>query len=217
MPLKAFDRRAIPGAAAFSSWAAPDGWPYRLLHWPQETISDSDGGKVRGSLLFAGGRGDFIEKYLEADAHWHQQGWDVTAFDWRGQGGSRGAIAGGHDSFDQLVDDLAALIADWRARTPAPHVAIGHSMGGHLLLRTLAERKPALAAAVLVAPMVGINSGGLPDWAAAWTASTMSVLGLAHHAAWHAPRTPEPSGSLRQSILTACPERYEDELWWWER
>jgi lysophospholipase len=213
MPPKPFDRRAIPAGAAFSTWAAPDGWPYRLLHWPQEV-----GAKVRGSLLFAGGRGDFIEKYLEADAHWHARGWDVTAFDWRGQGGSRGAIVGGHlDSFDPLVDDLAALIADWRARTPAPHVAIGHSMGGHLLLRTLAERKPALAAAVLVAPMVGINSGGLPDWAAAWTASTMSVLGLAHHAAWHAPRTPEPSGSLRQSILTACPERYEDELWWWER
>src|SRR4051794_20716229 len=142
---ESFDRRAIPGGASFSTWAAPDGWPYRLLDWPQGAGKDSAGGKVRGSLLFAGGRGDFIEKYLEADAHWHARFWDVTAFDWRGQGGSRGAIVGGHlDSFDPLVDDLAALIAAWRARTPAPHVAIGHSMGGHLLLRTLAERKPAL-------------------------------------------------------------------------
>ena len=213
MSPKAFDRRAIPAGAAFSSWAAPDGWPYRLLHWPQKA-----GAKVRGSLLFAGGRGDFIEKYLEADWHWHRRGWDVTAFDWRGQGGSRGKIVGGHlDSFDPLVDDLAALIADWRTRTPGPHVAVSHSMGGHLLLRTLAERKPELQAAVLVAPMVRINSGLLPDWAAAWTASAMSAFGLGHHPAWHASRQPAPSGSLRQSILTGCRERYEDELWWWKK
>ena len=63
MPPESFDRRAIPGGAAFSSWAAPDGWPYRLLHWPQES-----GGKVRGSLLIAARSGDIIEKKLEADA-----------------------------------------------------------------------------------------------------------------------------------------------------
>src|SRR3954471_15528068 len=128
-----FDRRAIPPGAAFRTWAAPDGWPYRILDWPQglegkPARGEVPGRKQRGSLLFAGGRGDFIEKYLEADAHWHDRGWDVTAFDWRGQGGSRGTIVGGHlDSFDPLVDDLAALIVDWRGRTPGPHVAIGHS------------------------------------------------------------------------------------------
>lgn len=213
MSPKSFNRRAIPAGAAFSSWAAPDGWPYRLLDWPQRARA-----RARGSLLFAGGRGDFIEKYLEADAHWHGRGWDVTAFDWRGQGGSRGTIVGGHlDSFDPLVDDLAALIADWRGRTPGPHVAIGHSMGGHVLLRTLAERKPALDAAVLVAPMVRINSAALPDWAAHWTANAMSALGLARQPAWHSSRTPAPAGSLRQSILTGCAERYEDELWWWRK
>jgi len=210
---KSFDRRAIPGGAMLGSWAAPDGWPYRLLDWPQPARS-----KARGSLLFAGGRGDFIEKYLEAQAHWHDRGWNVTAFDWRGQGGSRGTTKGGHvDSFDLMIDDLAALIADWHARTPAPHVAIGHSMGGHLLLRTLAERKPALDAAVLVAPMVRINSGPLPYWAAHWTANAMNVLGLAGHPAWETSRSASPAGSLRQSILTGCRDRYEDELWWWEK
>ena len=46
--------------------------------------------RPRGRMLFAGGRSDFIEKYLESYAHWHRAGWDVTAFDWRGQGLSRG-------------------------------------------------------------------------------------------------------------------------------
>ena len=168
--------------------------------------------------MFANGRGDFVEKYLEANAHWHEKGWDVTAFDWRGQGGSRGDIRSGHvDSFDPMIDDLDGLIEDWRARTPGPHVVVGHSMGGHLLLCVLVDRKPALDAAVLVAPMIRINSGALPSWAAAATASAMCAFGLARVPAWHAPRTPAPPGSFRQSMLTASRERYEDELWWWQR
>jgi lysophospholipase len=213
MPIAPFNRRAIPAAVQLSTWKAPDGWPYRLLHWPQE-----EGRAVRGSLLFANGRGDFLEKYLEADAWWHGKGWDVTAFDWRGQGGSRGDIRGGHlDSFDVLTDDFDALIAGWRGRTPGPHVAIGHSMGGHLLLRTLVERKPPLAAAVLVAPMLRINSGVLPHWAAAATAATMCAVGLGRMPAWHVPGTPALAGSFRQSILTGSRERFEDELWWWQQ
>jgi lysophospholipase len=207
MPATAFDRRIIPAGAEFSVWSAPDGWPYRLLRRARK------GRGARGSLIFAGGRGDFIEKYLEAGEHWHRRGWDVTAFDWRGQGAT-----GGHsDSFDRMVDDLAALIADWRLKTPPPHVAVGHSMGGHLLLRTLAERQPELRAAVLVAPMIRINSGPLPPFAAAWTASAMTAFGLGRHPAWQQPRTPPRRGSMRQSILTGCPDRYEDELWWWRK
>src|SRR5256885_5327523 len=38
--------------------------------------------------LFQGGRGDIFEKYLESFSHWKGQGWTITSFDWRGQGGS---------------------------------------------------------------------------------------------------------------------------------
>src|SRR3546814_12891066 len=73
--------------------------------------------------------------------HWHGRGWNVDSFDWRGQGESRGTIVGGHvESFDPLVADCAALLEQWIEATPLPHVAVGHSMGGHLLLRTIAER-----------------------------------------------------------------------------
>ncbi len=150
--------RSHPKDASFAEWAAPDGARLRRMEWPAAA-----GAARRGRLLFAGGRGDFIEKYLEAYAHWRAQGWDVTAFDWRGQGRSRGSIVGGNlESFDILIDDLDALIADWRGGGTGPCAAIGHSMGGHLLLRTLVERRPALDAAVLVAPMIGVNSGPIP-------------------------------------------------------
>ena len=199
-----------PPGARFGPWRAPDGWALRRMDWAQE------GGKARGSLLFAGGRGDFIEKYLEAYAHWHARGWNVTAFDWRGQGGSLGA-GFGFESFDPLIDDLAALIADWRAGHAGPHVAIGHSMGGHLLLRTLIERRPALDAAVLVAPMIAVNSAPTPAWLAPAVAGAMCRLGLGPAPMWKTPPAVRRPGAQRQLNLTGSRERYEDEAWWWGR
>lgn len=213
MQSEAFDRRTVPADARFVRWAAADGWSHRMLE-----RRPADGAPVRGSLLFAGGRGDFIEKYLEVHDHWLRSGWNVTAFDWRGQGGSQGDKPGGWlDRFETLVDDLAGLIEDWRARTPAPHAVVAHSMGGHVLLRTLADRHPAIDAAVLVAPMLAINSGAMPPFAAQWLASTASLFGWGGQPAWRQPSRLQRSGSVRQSLLTGCRDRYEDELWWWEK
>jgi lysophospholipase len=212
MATKAFDRRAIPAEARLGAWRAADGWTLRRLDWRQPK------GRARGSLLYAGGRGDFIEKYLEIQHHWFERGWNVTAFDWRGQGGSRGTIEDGHlDSFDPLVEDLAGLVAAWRAEAKGPRVAIGHSMGGHLLLRGLAERELGLDAAVLTAPMLAINSAPVPPLAAMATATLMTAIGLGRRPAWHQPEAPQPRGSLRQTLLTGCAERYEDELYWWKQ
>ena len=213
MPSLAFDRRSIPSDAAFRDWKAADGWTYRTLEWRQR-----EGARARGSLLFAGGRGDFIEKYLEAQDHWHRSGWNVDAFDWRGQGASQGDRPGGHlDSFETLIGDLAGLIGSWTAATPGPHAVIAHSMGGHVLLRTLADRKPPIDAAVLIAPMLMINSAPLPPFAAEWLASSASLFGWSGQPAWQQPSRPQPPGSLRQACLTGCQDRYEDELWWWEK
>ena len=92
--------------------------------------------------------------------------------DWRGQGGSRGADADDaapaddRTSFDPLIDDLAAFVADWQARTPAPHVIVAHSMGAHVALRACAERGVTPDALVLVAPMLALNTRRLPTWLA---------------------------------------------------
>lgn len=213
MDSQAFDRRAIPPDARFGEWKAADGWTVRTLERRQKP-----GAEARGSLLFAGGRGDFIEKYLEAQDHWHRLGWNVTAFDWRGQGGSQGELAGGHlDSFATLAEDLAAFIGSWRRASAGPHVVVAHSMGGHVLLRTLADRHPPVDAAVLVAPMLMINSGPMPPFAAHWLASTASLFGWSGQPAWQQPSRPQPAGSMRQAFLTGCPDRYSDEHWWWAK
>ena len=213
MTSSSLDRRSHPAGAAFSDWRAPDGWLHRRLDWPQPA-----GATPRGTLLFAGGRGDFVEKYLEAMAHWHAGGWTVAGFDWRGQGASRGDSAGGHlDSLDLLVDDLAAIVAELAGREEGPLVVVGHSMGGHVLLRALAEQRTRPEAAVLVAPMLMVNASPFPSWAAWSTAAFLTAFGWGRQPAWRTRTPPAPAGSPRQKYLTGSAERYEDELWWWEK
>ncbi len=206
--------RVHPPEAQFSWWDAADGQRLRRMDWLQ-----LDPEKARGNLLFAGGRSDFIEKYLESYAHWHQTGWNVTAFDWRGQGLSRGDHAPENpESFDDLVEDLAAFITYWRAsaKSQGPFVAIGHSMGGHLLLRTLVEHEREIDSAVLVAPMLLVNSAPVPDWLGPNFAEFMCLIGLRNQPMWKTAKVLNRPGSHRQRLLTACRERYEDEIWWWE-
>lgn len=205
-------RRAHPREAVIAKWTAPDGWPLRRMDWGQPPGRDP-----RGSLLFANGRGDFIEKYLEAYGWWRDRGWSVTAFDWRGQGRSRGDIRlGNHADFAPLVEDLAALIADWRKAAPGPHVAVGHSMGGHLLLRTLVDQAPALDAAVLVAPMIRVNSHPMPAWLAPQIAEFMSLAGWRDEPVWKLSPVHTRLGGGRNRNLTSSAERYADELYWWD-
>lgn len=203
-------RRAVPADAVIDHWRSTDGMLLRRFTWAPP-------GERRGALLFAGGRGDFIEKYLEAYAWWRAQGWAVTAFDWRGQGRSRGDIRhGNHGDFAPLVDDLAGLIADWRRSAAGPHVAIGHSMGGHLLLRTLVDKAPAINAAVLVAPMLRVNSYPLPAWLAPQITELMAMMGWRDEPVWKLNPSHARLGGARNRNLTGSAERYGDELFWWE-
>lgn len=199
-------RRAIPADASVSHWAAPDGWLLRRFDWR---------GSGRGGILFQTGRADVFEKYLETFAHWHDSGWSVTAFDWRGQGGS-GRLApdrhvGHASSFVPWIADIAALWQAWDVT--GPRVAVGHSMGGHLVLQAMLEQAIDPDAAVLVAPMLGLKA---PVGArlGEGVARIMCVLGDPARPAW---KSNERPGSLssRQRLLTSHPERYADEQFWY--
>jgi lysophospholipase len=206
-----FDRRAIPASAHFSMTPARDGWPLR-------TYVQREQAARRGSILWLGGRGDIVEKYIEAIDGWSRAGWHVTSFDWRGQGGS-GRIGGnpmvGHiDDFAIWIDDLADFVADWTAREMGPHIIMGHSMGGHLVLRTLAEKRINPDKAVLVAPMLGFDTRGLPFSVAVAVARLMAWISSELKPAWKSNERPAPPNASRQAFLTHDVDRYEDELWW---
>jgi alpha-beta hydrolase superfamily lysophospholipase len=209
-------RRAIPAGARIGHWRAPDGWKLRRFDWPAPS--------PRGRLLFQTGRGDFFEKYLETLAHLHALGWSVTAFDWRGQGGSGRLSADPHvghvSDFAVYDSDLAAFWADWSAEDvgisatggASPSVILGHSMGGMMVLRALASRSIRPDAAILVAPMIGLKSpfgSGFSARVARW----MATRGNPARAAWRSNERPGAVAS-RQSLLTHDAARYDDEGWW---
>ena len=204
------DRRAYPPGASVGFEPARDGWPLRRFDWPA-------GADASGSILFQGGRGDIIEKYLESFVHWHERGWSVTAFDWRGQGGSGRFLDDpsiGHcPDFGIWIDDLAGFVADWQKRTPGPHIVIGHSMGGHLLLRGLAERRIAPDGAIFVAPMLGFETGPLPVGFSAWIVRQTARF-RPERSAWKVNERPGAARLARQPFLTHDDARYSDELWW---
>jgi lysophospholipase len=207
-----FDRRALPPGLRIGEWRGTDHWPLRRFDWATETA------ETRGSILFQPGRGDFIEKYLEIYHHWHERGWRVSGFDWRGQGRSGRLLPDpliGHlPSLDPLLDDFAGFAAEWLADSPAPHVLIGHSMGGNLSLRLLSEHRITADAAILVAPMLGLNTGPIPPRMARAFARTLCALGLTERPAWREGNRPAERQRRRQANLTACAERYSDEQWW---
>jgi lysophospholipase len=210
MASSALFRRALPSGARFSQWCAPDGWPLRRFDLA------ANAGPTRGSIVFEGGRGDIVEKYLESIAHWHAAGWSVTSIDWRGQGGS-GRMADdarvGHvDTFETYINDFKGFYADWAAQAVGPRVLIGHSMGGHLALRAMVERVAAPDAAVLIAPMLGLHSP-VGARAGEWLAAAMRRIGHPARAAWKANEIPS-ARSTRQALLTHDTDRYADELWW---
>jgi lysophospholipase len=207
-------RRAIPTGAAEALWSAPDGHEIRRIDW-------SVGAEPRGSLLFLPGRGDAYEKYLETLDHWAGRGWNVTAADWRGQAGSgrlgRDPVTGHVDDFAIWIDDLASLWSTWRTERPGPHVLIGHSMGGHIVLRALAERRVDPAAAVLSAPMLGFAGPRLPGGLLHKAARLMARIGDPARPAWKWSEKPGQLPAGRIALLTHDADRYADEIWWREQ
>lgn len=204
-------RRALPPGGERVWLTLRDGWRLRGEVWAAKSSS-------AGTVLLLGGRGDFVEKYCEALHELIDAGFAVAAFDWRGQGrsGRLGAdpMQGHCDSFEPWVADLGEIAAWLRNRLPGRQFAIGHSMGGHLLLRHLAEGGR-FDRAVLLSPMLGLVAPPLGPRATRWLARAIVASGGARR--WvpgGGAYVPAAAGSPRQRMLTSDADRYPDEPWW---
>lgn len=195
---------------------APDGQEIRQIDWSEPEEHQP----VRGSILFMPGRGDTYEKYIESFEHLRLKGWRVSAADWRGQAGS-GRLGADHvtghiEDFAIWIADLAAFWADWAATRDGPLVLMGHSMGGQLVLRAVAEKvlHPAPDALILSAPMLGVQPQFVPIWIQRAVAFVQKQFGQPSRPAWKWSEKPGEVPRFRQKLLTHDDERYADELWW---
>ena len=201
--------RSVPADARVTFWLAPDGWRHRRFDWAAV--------HPRGRLLFQPGRSDVFEKYLDVMAHLRDRGWSITSFDWRGQGGS-GRLSpdprvGHADDFGVMIDDLAAFWRGWRAEASGPAVVLGHSMGGHFVLRALAAGLVAPDAAILSAPMIAVRSP-VGAWAGYRLARFMAGRGDPRRSAWRWSTDPDALAARRRR-LTLDNSLGQDERWWY--
>jgi alpha-beta hydrolase superfamily lysophospholipase len=113
-----------------STLVAADGLALHLREWsvnPQ-----------RGTILIVHGLGEHIGRYAHVAACLNEIGWNVKGHDQRGHGrsaGERGVL----NRPDDLLADLAAVIDAIRADARGPLVLLGHSLGGLLAARFVAE------------------------------------------------------------------------------
>jgi lysophospholipase len=115
----------------------------------------------RGTVCIFPGRTEWIEKYFETVRDLRNRGFAVAILDWRGQGLSDRALGdrlkGYVGSFSEFDIDLETLVREIvLPDCPPPFFALGHSMGGTILLRAAARGQRWFDRIVLSAPMIGI-------------------------------------------------------------
>jgi lysophospholipase len=140
------------------------------------------GGDPRRVCVLLHGQTEFIEKYGEVIGELQARGFTVATFDWRGQGWSSRAledrrkahVGNFRDYDDDLATFLEQIVKPLGAGAP---FALAHSMGAHILIRTLHDRPRVFSAAVLSAPMLAASTRGYPPWFAAATTAVMNSLG----------------------------------------
>jgi lysophospholipase len=145
--------------------------------------------ETRGVCVLLQGQTEFIEKYAEVIGELNTRGYTIATFDWRGQGGSQRLLADPlksyvHD-FAQFDDDLQSFLEQVvHPLSDTPPIALAHSMGAHILLRTLHDKPDAIRAAVLTAPMLAISTRGYPAWLTRLVTALYSGAGSNGDFAW---------------------------------
>jgi alpha-beta hydrolase superfamily lysophospholipase len=114
-------------------------------------------------VVLVHGYGEHIGRYEHVAGALVARGSAVVGPDHVGHGRSTGERALVED-FEQIVDDLRAVVQD--ARGDLPVVMVGHSMGGLVAIRYTQRHREDLAGLVLSGPAVGL-APIMEDWLAA--------------------------------------------------
>lgn len=209
MDLVALAKNPVPSGAQTGYFKSHDGRRLRFARW-QPTR-----GPQRGTVCVLQGRAEYIEKYFEVVADLRRRGFAVATMDWRGQGGSERLLSNprkGHvRSFADYDRDLAAFMQEIvLPGCQPPFIALGHSMGGHILLRNAVLPGSWFERMVLSAPMIAIAPGQLwyrPPIPRIY-AETVCALGLGRIYAPGGCDASVETEPFEGNCLTSDPERF---------
>jgi lysophospholipase len=162
MDLVSIPANPVPEDAVTGTIKARDGVTLRFARWRPPP------GR-KGTVCLFQGRTEFIEKYFEAVRELRARGFAVATLDWRGQGRSERLL---NDPRKGHVNDFADYEQDIDAfmnqvvlpDCPPPLFAIGHSMGGTVMLRVARRGSRWFDRIVLSAPMIklaGVRAAAL--------------------------------------------------------
>jgi lysophospholipase len=136
----------------------------------------------KGTVVLLNGRADFVERYFETMSELQRRGYHVAGFDWRGQGGSqrllKDRLRGHIRSYREYDEDLRAVMEGVVTKNcPGPYYAIGHSTGGHILLRSL-SRQSWFKKVIVTSPLMELRYGPWPKGCAFFLASLATAFGF---------------------------------------
>lgn len=133
--------------SSIRSLSTPDGGTLHCNDW--------SAGGPRGRVLLVHGLGEHIGRYEHVAAWLTARGFGVVGYDQRGHGrssGTRGVIP----APDTLLQDLA-LVVDAVRLPDRPFVLLGHSMGGAIAARFVAEARRPVNRLILSSPALAAS------------------------------------------------------------
>lgn len=171
----------------------------------------------RGTVVLLNGRTEYLEKYGETVIDLNRRGWAVYSLDWRGQGLSDRLTANrlkGHvGRFRDYLDDLEQFVERVQHHSAArPLILMGHSMGGHIGLRFLRERRHPFVGAVLTSPMLDIQLPAVPERLLRGYVKTAVRLGFDQAFAPGGAAYEYKDRIFANNPLTSDPERFQRRL-----
>lgn len=166
--------------------------------------------KPRGSLIFSPGRTEFIEKYLESIVDFSNRGFTVFVVDPRGQGLSDrpldDPVISFVNDFQEYSDDLGYAVKAFEPLLPKPHILLGHSMGGTIVLQSILSGVINPSAVITSAPMLGLFDLEAPVMT--WIVKFLAFTGLrTKDLPFQKQRNGEPI-AFEVNKLTSDPVRY---------
>ena len=175
MQLTSIPANPVPEGATVGTVKTSDGVVLRFARW------EPPPGR-KGTVCVFPGRAEFIEKYFEVVRDARARGFAVAVLDWRGQGLSERALPDarkGHvHDFSEYDRDLEAFVKEVvLPDCPPPLFALGHSMGGAVLLRAAHQGQRWFDRIVLSGPMIDI-AGAAGSRVARVSARFMRLIGF---------------------------------------